>query len=185
MLRVALALAGPALLAGCGSMSSPLDWFSSSSAPAGPPAATCPAATVLRPLSQTAVFSPGAQHQPMGVAFYGILNDVSVSCDTVAGGVHVAANVIIIGERGPAAGKGEGVDLPYFVAVTGANQAVLSKRSFAVHIAIPTNALRAGVTDHIEETIPLGGQPPGAFSIVVGFQQGPDVVDFYKHFRGR
>jgi hypothetical protein len=136
-------------------------------------------------LSQTAVFAPGAAHQPMGVAFYGILNDVGVKCDTTAGALHVALEIIIIGERGPASGKAEAVDLPYFVAVTGANQAVLSKRSFAVHIAIPANTARAGVTDHIEETIPLGGQPPGGLGLVVGFQQGPDVVDFYKHFRGR
>lgn len=121
----------------------------------------------------------------MGVAFYGILNDVSVSCEAVTGGVHLALDVIIIGERGPASGKAEGIDLPYFVAVTGPNQMVLSKRSFAVHIAIPTDKPRAGVTDHIEESVPSGGQPPGALGIVVGFQQGPDVVDFYKHFRGR
>lgn len=125
------------------------------------------------------------QHEPMGVAFYGILNDVSINCDAVAGGVHAALDVVIIGERGPAGGKAQGVDLPYFVAVTGPNQAVLSKRSFAVHVTIPADKLRAGVTDHIEETIPLGGQPPGALGIVVGFQQGPEIVDFYKHFRGR
>lgn len=184
-MRAALALTGLIALSGCGSISSPFDWFSSSKTPAAPPAATCPAATILHPLSQTAVFAPGMQHQPMGVAFYGLLNDVSVNCDSAAGAVHAALEIIIIGERGPAAGKAEAVDLPYFVAVTGANQAVLSKRSFAVHIAIPANAQRSGVTDHIEETIPLAGQPPGALSIVVGFQQGPEIIDFYKHFRGR
>ena len=173
------------MLSGCGSISWPFGWFSSSSTPAAAPAAACPAATILHPLAQTAVFAPGATHQPMGVAFYGVLNDVSVNCDTGAGALHLALDVIIIGERGPAAGKVEGVDLPYFVAVTGANEAVLDKRSFAVHIAIPANATRAGVTDHIEETIPLAGQPPGGLGIVLGFQQGPDVVDFYKHFRGR
>lgn len=188
MLHAGLALAGLPLLtvlSGCGSISSPFDWFSSSSAPAAPPAATCPAAAILHPLAQTAVFAPGATRQPIGVAFYGIMNDVSVTCDSVAGGVHAALDVIVIGERGPAAGKAEAVDLAYFVAVTGPNQTLLSKRSFAVHIAVPANAARAGVTDHIEETIPSGGQPPGALSIVLGFQQGPDVVDFYKHFRGR
>ena len=101
-----------------------------------------------------------------------------------ADALHASLDVIVIGERGPAAGKGDGVDLQYFVAVTGADQAVLSKRSFAVHIAIPADAKRAGVTDHIEETIPLAGQAPGDLSIVLGFQQSPEVVDFYRHFRG-
>lgn len=173
-------LGGLALLSGCGGISSPFDWFSSSNRPAGAPAAACPGATILHPLAQTATFAPGAQRQPMGVAFYGILNDVSVSCNAVPGGVHVALDIIVIAERGPASGSVESVDLPYFIAVTGPNQVVLSKRSFAVRIAIPANKPRAGVTDHVEETIPAG-----ALGIVVGFQQAPDVVDFYKHFRGR
>jgi len=99
--------------------------------------------------------------------------------------VHATLDVVVIGERGPAAGKGDSVDLQYFVAVTGADQAILSKRSFPVHIAIPADAKRAGITDHIEETIPLGGRSPGDLSIVVGFQQRPEIVDFYRHYRGR
>jgi hypothetical protein len=94
-------------------------------------------------------------------------------------------DVIVVGERGPAAGKGDSVDLQYFVAVTGADQAILSKRSFAVRIAMPADAKRGGITDHIEETIPLAGRPPGDLSIVLGFQQNPEIVDFYRHFRGR
>ena len=81
--------------------------------------------------------------------------------------------------------KADGVDLQYFVAVTGPDQAILSKRSFPVHIAIPEAAKRAGITDHLEETIPLTGQAPGDLNIVLGFQQSPEAVDFYRHFRGR
>lgn len=120
-------------------------------------------------------------HQPTGVAFYGILSDVSVKCDRSGAGLHAALDIVIIGERGPAAGGGSGVDLQYFVAVTDPNQAILSKQSYAVHIDIPSNARRAGVTDHIEQTLPLAS----GLNIVVGFQQSPDVVEFYRHFRGR
>ena len=173
-----LVLLGLAVLSGC-------SWFSSSdSSEAKAPAAACPSAIILRPLKQTAVFAPGATHQPMGVAFFGLLSDVDAKCDQLAGAVHAVLDVVVIGERGPAAGKGEGVDLQYFVAVTGAGQKVLSKRSFPVHVAIPPDAKRAGVTDHIEETIPLTGQTTGDLNIVLGFQQSPDVVDFYRHFHG-
>jgi len=178
-------LFGAVLLSGCGTVAS-LNPFSSSSPQAtAPQGAPCPSAVVLRPLSQTAVFAPGAARQPMGVAFYGILSDVDARCEGVGGAVHASLDVVVIGERGPAAGKGDSVDLQYFVAVTGADQAILSKRSFPVRIAIPADAKRAGVTDHIEETIPLGGRPPGDLSIVVGFQQSPEIVDFYRHYRGR
>jgi hypothetical protein len=182
--RRALILVGLAALSGCSWVSSPFGWFSSSG-PAGPPPASCPTTTVLRPLAQTAVFAPGAARQPMGVAFYGILSDVTAKCDRAGDALNTALDVVLIGERGPAGGKADGIDLQYFVAVTGSDQAVLNKRSFAVHITIPADAKRAGVTDHIEQTIPLGGRPVSELSIVLGFQQSPEVVDFYRHFRGR
>jgi hypothetical protein len=160
-------------------------WFSSSAASSAPPAAACPSAVILHPLAQTAIFAPGAAHQPMGVGFYGILSDVDAKCEQVGDAVRAALNVVVIGERGPAAGKANELDVQYFVAVTGPDQAILSKRSFPVHIAIAGDARRSGVTDHIEETIPLGGRPPGDLSIVIGFQQSPEIVDFYRHFRGR
>jgi len=183
-LRLALIVAGLSALSGCSWVPNPMGWFSSS-APAGPPAASCPTTTVLRPLAQTAVFAPGAARQPTGVAFYGILSDVTTKCDRAGDALHAALDVVLIGEKGPAVGKGDSLDLQYFVAVTGSDQAVLSKRSFAVHIGLPPDARRAGVTDHIEETIPLGGRAPGDLTILLGFQQSPEVVEFYKHFRGR
>lgn len=169
--------AAAALLAGCG-------LFGSSPSKDEKPVAACPAAAILRPLSQTALFAPGAAAQPMGVAFYGILSEVEAKCEPAGDAVRTSLDVIIVGERGPAA-KSDAVDLQYFVAVTGPDQTIVSKRSFPVQIAIPPGAKRAGVTEHLEETIPLGGRPVGDFSIVLGFQQTPDVVEFYKHFRGR
>ena len=140
---------------------------------------------ILRPLAQTAVFAPGATPQPAGVAFYGLLDDVSTKCERSGGTVHVSLDVVVIGERGPAARGGTGIDLQYFVAVTGPNQTILSKRTLPVHIEIQANARRDGVTDHIEETIPVASGQAGDLNIVLGFQQSPEVVDFYRHFRGR
>ena len=48
-----------------------------------------------------------------------------------------------------------------------------------------TKIASPALPDHIEETIPLAGRPASAVSIVLGFQQGPEVVDYYRHFRGR
>jgi hypothetical protein len=175
--RALVAAMGVAVLSGCG-------LFGSSSAKDEKPAATCPAAAILRPLAQTAVFAPGANPQPMGVAFYGILSEVNAKCERAGDAVRASLDVVVVGERGPAA-KGDAVDLQYFVAVTAPDQSILSKRSFPVQITVPSGTRRAGVTDHIEETIPLGGRPASELNIVLGFQQGPEVVEFYKHFRGR
>jgi hypothetical protein len=159
-------------------------WFASS-AESGAPAASCPSASILRPLAQTAAFAPGAARQPISVAFYGILSDVEAKCERAGGAVRASLDVVIVGERGPAAGKADSLDVQYFVAVTGPDQAILSKRSFPVRIAIAADARRAGVTDHVEETIPLGGRSPGELTIVLGFQQTPEIVEFYRNFRGR
>jgi len=181
---LALALCGLASLAGCGTVES-LNPFSGGSNGSGGSAATCPTVAILHPLAQTAVFVPGATPEPISVAFYGILDDVSSHCERDGDAIRATLDVVVIGERGPAARGGTGVDLQYFVAVTGPNQAILSKRSLPVHVAIPADAKRAGVTDHIEETIPLTDGKVGNLNIVLGFQQSPQVVDFYHHFRGR
>ncbi len=167
-------------MTGCG-------WFAASSPTGSAPssAEACPTVAVLRPLSQTAVFAPGAARQPTGVAFYGILSDVESKCTRSGDSVRVALDTVIIGERGPASGAGTGVDLQYFVAATGPDDTILSKRTLPVQLAIPAGMRRAGITDHVEEWVSLGGRSPADIKVVLGFQQSPEIVQFYKNFRGR
>jgi hypothetical protein len=155
--------------------------FSSSSTT---PAQSCPTAVILRPLSNTAVFGSAPERNPENVAFYGLLSEVDRKCDYAGDAMHLSLDVIVVGQRGPA-GKTNTVDLTYFVAVTGPNQSILSKKPFTVRIAFDPDQIRAGVTDHIEEVIPLAGHKGTDLNILLGFQQSPDVLDFYKHFRGR
>ena len=168
------------LLSGCG-------WFSSDEPETRPIVApgTCPTAAILRPLSQTAVFAPGQSRQQAGVAFYGLLSEVDAKCDRAGDALRLKLDVVVVGERGPAAGTGSAVDLWYFVAVTGADQAILGKRLFPVHIEIPAASKRAGISDHIEEVIPLGGRPAGELSVVLGFQQSPEALEFYRNYPRR
>jgi hypothetical protein len=168
------ALLGLLTLSGCGSLP-----FSSSK----PPQA-CPAAVILRPLANTAVFGPAPEARPDNVAFYGLLSEADRSCDYTGDAVRMTLDVIVIGQRGPAT-KSDAVDLTYFVAVAGPNQQILSKRPFSVHIGFDPDQVRAGVTDHIVETVPLGGRKGSDIQVLIGFQQTPQVVEFYKHFRGR
>jgi hypothetical protein len=166
------ALLGLLALSGCG-------WFGSSK----PPPA-CPTAVILRPLANTAVFGPSGEPRPDNVAFYGLLSEVDRQCDYTADAVKMTLDVIVVGQRGPAA-HSDAVDLTYFVAVTAPGQQILAKKPFSVHIAFDPDQVRAGVTDHIVETIPLSGRQGSDISLLLGFQQTPEVVDFYKHFRGR
>ena len=169
------ALCGLLALSGCGWLPS---LGSSKSAEA------CPAAVILRPLSNTAVFGPAPERRPDNVAFYGLLSEAELKCEYTGDAMRLILDVVVVGERGPA-GKDDSVDLQYFVAVTGPDQTILGKRGFPVRIAFDTPQRRAGVTDHIEETLALGGRKGSDLTVDLGFQQSPDVVDFYKHFRGR
>jgi hypothetical protein len=168
------AFLGLLAFAGCG-------WLSSSSSK---PAEACPSAVVLRPLSNTAVFGPAAERRPDNVTFYGLLSEADLKCEYTGDAMRIMLDTIVVGERGPAA-KGDAVDLEYFVAVTGPDQSIVSKKPFAVRIAFEGTQKRSGVTDHIEQTIPLGGRKGADLNVLLGFQQTPEVVDFYKHFRGR
>jgi hypothetical protein len=162
------ALALPLALAGCG-------LFHGGLFGGGKPPEACPAAIVLRPLADTAVFPPGVAPRPENVAFYGILSEVDSKCTYTRQGVDVRLDVIIVGQRGPM-GHGDSLDLNYFVAVVAPNERILSKRPFTVHIVFP---------DHIEEMIPASAGKGSDLSIDVGFQQSPEALQFYQNFRGR
>jgi hypothetical protein len=179
-LGVGAALLLPAL-AGCslfGSARSALLGPSHAAEPA------CPAAIILQPLANTAVFVPGAAPRPENVAFYGVLDEVDSHCEAAGDTARMRLAVDVIAQRGPAA-KGGAVDFTYFVAVTAPGDRILQKRPFTVRVTIPPDKLRAGVVDRFEEVIPLAGYKPGNLTLDLGFQQGPEVVEFYRHFRGR
>ena len=168
-------LIGLLALSGCG-------WISSSSSKSTTEA--CPSAVILRPLANTAVFGPAPERRPDNVAFYGLLSEADLKCEYTGDAVRMILNVVVVGERGPAA-KADSVDFQYFVAVTGPDQSILDKKQLPVRIVFDTPQKRAGVTDHVEETIPLGGRKGTDLTLDLGFQQSPEVVDFYKRFRGR
>jgi hypothetical protein len=168
------ALLGLLALSGCG-------WFSHAPEKT---AQACPGAVILQPLKNMAIFGPGPERGPDNVAFYGLLDEVDSKCTYSAGAVLTKLDVIVIGQRGPKA-NGNSIDLDYFVAVTAPQQTILSKKPFRVHIVFPPTGIRAGVTDRIDEEIALGDRKGSDLTFDLGFQQPPDVVDFYKRFRGR
>ena len=149
------------------------------------PAEACPSVVVLQPLKQTALFAASREAAPQNVAFYGLIDEVDGRCDYGGGAVRLKLSVDVIGERGPAGRAADALDLNYFVAVTGPGQRIVSKTPFRVHIVLPADKPRAGITDRIEETIPLRGVTGPELTVNVGFQQSREAVDFYRHFRGR
>jgi len=151
-----------------------------------PVAPACPVGVILHPLANTAVFNPTATGdlKPLDVAWYGIYSDMSVSCTITGDTLHAVIDNVIVAERGPAA-KGNDVDFNYFVSLTGPDQAILGKKSLAVHVTLPDKAKRSGVDDHVELAFAMGGRPVGELNITAGFLQTPQAIQYYKNFRGR
>jgi hypothetical protein len=183
-LRSAIALLtafGISALTGCSSISVP--FFGKKSEAAATPA--CPAAVILHPLANTAVFNTGGGDlKPLNVTWYGVFSDISTSCKIAGDTLHASLDNIIVAERGPAV-RGNDVDLNYFVALTAGDQTILGKKSFSVHVTIPDTSKRGGVSDHVEVAFATGGHPLADLTITVGFQQSPQAIEFYKNFRGR
>jgi len=171
------ALAGLLALLGC-------SWFSASSSKSTS-AEACPTAVILRPLAQTAVFGPGPERRPENVAFYGILSEVNLKCEPSGDAVRIVLDTVVAAERGPAA-RGDTVDLQYFATVTAPDQSILrSPPPQMVRIEVTGGQKRAAVDDHIETTIPLGGHKASDLNVDIGFNQSPEVIEFYRRFRGR
>ena len=150
----------------------------------GPAAPACPIAVILHPLANTVVFGGAGELKPLNVAWYGVFSDISATCKMAGDTLHASLDNVIVAERGPAA-RGNDVDFNYFVSLTGSDQTVLGKKTFAVHVTVPDKAKRGGVDDHVEVAFATGGRPLSDLNITVGLQESPQAVEFYKNFRGR
>lgn len=189
-MRLGRSYGAAALLAACGLVFlASCSWIpfvgkKTEQTPANP---ACPSTVILHPLANTAVFNPTAlsgQLKPLDVAWYGIFSDVSATCTMSGSTLHATLDNVIVAERGPAA-RGSDVDFNYFVSLTGSDQSILGKKSFSVHITVPPQAKRGGVSDHVEVAFSTGGRPLSDLNLTLGFQESPQAIEFYKNFRGR
>ena len=82
--------------------------------------------------------------------------------------------------RGPAA-PGPVVDLAYFVAIIGPDQAILAKQVFRSPIEFAANRRQAGALEETAQSIPLqDGQTGSDFEILVGFQLNAEQLDYNR-----
>jgi len=184
LLAVLLSAGLAAGLAGCGSVSIPFFGKKTEKPGAAAGGSACPVAVILRPLANTVVLGPSGEVKPLNAAWYGIYSDISATCRVTGDVLHATLDSVIIAERGPAV-RGNDVDLNYFVSLTAADQTILGKKSFSVHVTVPDKAKRGGVDDHVEVAFPLGGRPLADLNITAGFQETPQAIEFYKTYRGR
>jgi len=101
------------------------------------------------------------------------ITSLSGTCSPVNRGaaVQVTVSLGIEATRGPAA-QGRAVQVPYFVAVSLADEQILDKAVYALAIEFPANVQRARMRgEEIRLTIPVSADRPAAsVTVHVGFQ---------------
>lgn len=85
--------------------------------------------------------------------------------------VQVTLSLSMNATRGPAAGD-RSITIPYFVAVTDAENRILDKAVYTVAASFPANRSRVRMTgEEVTLTLPITAErPPASYTVVVGFQ---------------
>ncbi len=147
-----------------------------------PPPGPCPRVSVLRDAAKLVQFRPGPGRDLIDVEFEGEITLLGGGCDYVDDDrvIEMRLELRIAALRGPAA-RGAKVELPYFVAIIGPDQAILAKQVFASPIEFEQNRRRAGALEQTDQTIPLqDGQTGADFEILVGFQLSAAQLDYNR-----
>lgn len=170
---MALALAAPLAVAACGS--SPTGGASSDSA------APCPRIALLADGADMTRFRPGAGRDLTAMTLDARITGFDARCDYASRdrrALDVRITPRFEAERGPAA-EGRTVDLPWFVAMTDANDtAVLERVAATTRVTFAPNVPRAAATGQaVRLTVPLTeGQRASDYIIRVSFQLTPEEL---------
>jgi hypothetical protein len=150
-------------------------------------AAPCPRIAILAEGSELTRYRPGAQRDLAQMAFDAKIIGFDARCD-FAGRDRRALEVRLTprfgAERGPAA-DGRAVDLPWFVAVTDADDSnVLDRVPASTRLTFPANVGRAEATGTpVTLTLPMGEERRATdYAVRVSFQLTPDDL---AHNRAR
>jgi hypothetical protein len=167
----ALGVLALAALAGCSSEST-----------TGPVA--CPRIIPAPGADTIALFGPGG-HEQKDVLVGGRFYDISASCTQLKVGFDINTQISFYAER---ANNGiPNVILPYFVALIGPGEKVLTEEQYQEKLEfIPGEPFRRTLAEKITVHVPLRSKADSAsYTVVVGFQLTPDQIAFNRAARAR
>ncbi len=143
----------------------------------------CPSADVTGQLGTVSRFR-GEGGNFADLAYHATLTNVKGSCDLDDDGVTIDVAVTVLAEIGPAA-TSRTAEFPYFVAIVGPNNTVITKRIFDDTLTFADGQRRAGATDHLTQRIPLR-DPHNApeVHIFMGFQLTKDELAYNRTHGG-
>ena len=137
-------------------------------------------------LGTTLRFRDGPGRDLSDVVYAAQLRDITGECVyDRRGGVRVDMNVVVLGERGPAAQPGSrSGEVEYFVAILDPRETILAKERFTSRLDFAPGQERVAIREELEQRIPLPqGTSAQDYRILVGFQMNPDEAELVRRHR--
>ena len=141
---------------------------------------TCPKVEVIDDLSKLVQFADGPGRDLTDMLYAARIEDVKTACAFDKSGVKVDMTVSIVGDRAQAGAKLrlKGADVTYFVAISDATQAIITKKLFTSRLDFQDNK-PARIDDVLDQRIPLPILSSAKdHTIIVGFQLTPEQINF-------
>lgn len=148
----------------------------------------CPRASIVDDLGTTLRFRDGPGRDLSDVVYAAQLRDITGECVYDRRGVRVDMNVVVLGERGPAAQAGSrSGEVEYFVAILDPRETILAKERFTSRLDFAAGQERVAIREELEQRIPLPqGVSAQDYRILVGFQMNPEEAELVRrHRQGR
>ena len=112
------------------------------------------------------------------------LGNLKGSCDVEDDGVTVNISVTTLAEIGPAASD-RNANFPYFVAVIGPDNRIITKRVLDNNLTFAAGQSRIGATDQISQQIPYKDKREvGKYHVYLGFQLNKDELAYNRLHSG-
>ncbi len=144
----------------------------------------CPRVELLRDAAEATYFREGMGRDLTDIAVRVALPDFSASCTRGQGRVQVDISLLVVAEKGPA-WAGTQADQAYFVALTDASGAPVSKQIFQTTVPLPAGKEKMVMAEDLAQIIPLAeGRNPGDYRILIGLQLTPDQIAYNRSQRG-
>jgi len=148
----------------------------------------CPRVSILGDAAQMVVFRPGPGRDLTDVEYEGEISNVQPKCEYIKKNtvIDMTVTLELIATRGPAAATGKPGHLPFFVSVIERGTSrILGKATFDSALEFLPGKRRAGSSEEIAQTIPLGPGKTGVdYEILVGFQLTEEQLQYNRKQRG-
>lgn len=145
--------------------------------------AKCPSAAILADASSLTVFRANAPRDPSGELYKVSVASVSTDCrlDEDAQTATSSLDVTFRASRTPDGATAQ-YTAPYFVAVTGPEGRILSKRTYTATFNFEPNQATTTFADHINEAVikPDRGKQPTDYQLLAGLQLTQDQLDYNR-----